>query len=292
MQQISLIIPVYNSEKYLERCLDSVLAQTLPPSEIICVNDGSTDRSAEILERYAANDSRFKIIHQPNQGLAAARNTGLINIQGDYVCFLDSDDTLDLSFMKDLYDGITTTQADMVMTNVHVVNGDVSHDSKYKPQTLTSFRDKITCLSTGGCWNKIYNAQFLRTHQINFSLGAYFEDNPFTVQACFYSNKLVVVDGGKYNYILHKESITCDPAKSSKRRSDSLKIAQIIMDFARAQNCSRHEKQALINFCWGNFLSIQSYFCDSTFRKQARTILPRPPLSCILRVISQILERK
>ena len=91
---VSVVIPVYNVEKYLSACLDSVLAQTFRDFEAVCVNDGATDSSLEILNEYTQKDPRIKIITQENQGLSAARNTGLINAQGEYILFLDSDDTI------------------------------------------------------------------------------------------------------------------------------------------------------------------------------------------------------
>ena len=97
MVKVSVIIPVYNVEKYLGECLESIIDQSLEDIEIVCVNDGSTDNSLSILESYAELDNRIKIISQENHGLAAARNTGLKNINGDYVYFIDSDDFLELS---------------------------------------------------------------------------------------------------------------------------------------------------------------------------------------------------
>lgn len=100
MKSVSVIIPVYNVEKYLPKCLDSVIGQTYREIEIICVNDGSPDNSAEILENYAEKDSRIKIITQKNQGLSGARNTGIKNATGYYTVFLDSDDWLDLDTIE------------------------------------------------------------------------------------------------------------------------------------------------------------------------------------------------
>ena len=93
-ETVSIIIPVYNSEPYLSRCLDSVLAQTYPKIEVLLIDDGSTDNSYAICQQYAQRDSRMKVIHQQNQGAAAARNTGLDNATGEYIMFCDSDDIL------------------------------------------------------------------------------------------------------------------------------------------------------------------------------------------------------
>ena len=100
MNKVSIIVPVYNIEKYLAKCLDSLINQTLEDIEIICVNDGSTDNSAEILNEYAQKDCRIKIINQDNAGLSAARNTGINAANGEYIGYVDSDDWIDLNFTK------------------------------------------------------------------------------------------------------------------------------------------------------------------------------------------------
>ena len=101
--KISIIVPVYNVEKYLERCLDSLINQTLKDIEIICINDGSTDNSSEILKEYAKKDSRIIIINQNNQGISVARNNGMNKAKGKYIGFVDSDDWVDLDFFEKLY---------------------------------------------------------------------------------------------------------------------------------------------------------------------------------------------
>ena len=101
--KISVIIPVYNVEEYLPVCLDSVLAQTFSDFEAVCVNDGSPDNSAAILEKYAKKDARIKVVSRPNGGLSAARNTGLENACGEYIYFLDSDDYIHPQLLEILY---------------------------------------------------------------------------------------------------------------------------------------------------------------------------------------------
>ena len=103
MTKVSIIVPVYNVEKYLERCLDSLINQTLTNIEIVCINDGSTDNSGKILDDYAAKDNRIKVIHQNNAGQAVARNNGLKIANGNYINFVDSDDWVDLDFIEKLY---------------------------------------------------------------------------------------------------------------------------------------------------------------------------------------------
>ena len=114
MNKVSIIVPVYNIEKYLAKCLDSLINQTLEDIEIICVNDGSTDNSAEILNEYAQKDCRIKIINQDNAGLSAARNTGINAANGEYIGYVDSDDWIDLNFYEKLYNAAKDTDADIV----------------------------------------------------------------------------------------------------------------------------------------------------------------------------------
>ena len=104
MIKVSVVIPVYNTYKYLPECLESVINQTLADIEIICINDGSTDFSSKILEEYASKDKRIKIISQNNQGVSCARNRGLEIARGEYIYFLDSDDKITLTALEELYD--------------------------------------------------------------------------------------------------------------------------------------------------------------------------------------------
>ena len=114
MPKVSIIVPVYNVEKYLRQCLDSVLNQTFQEFEAICINDGSTDSCAQILDEYAKKDSRIKVITQDNKGLSEARNTGLKHVQGDYVFFLDSDDSIHPQCLDICHSFIQKDNADMV----------------------------------------------------------------------------------------------------------------------------------------------------------------------------------
>ena len=118
MVEISVIIPVYNTEKYLNECLDSIVNQTLSDIEIICVNDGSTDNSLAILESYAKKDNRITVISQENNGQGSARNLGLKNSSGNYICFIDSDDYVDLNMLEKLYDNVILNNSDIVVFKI------------------------------------------------------------------------------------------------------------------------------------------------------------------------------
>jgi len=127
---VSIIVPVYNVEKYLEKCLESIINQTLKNLEIICVNDGSTDNSLQILEDYAKKDQRIKIINKKNRGSGAAKNTGMKNASGEYIGFVDSDDWVDLAMFEKLYNRAKSQKSDMVMCPIYIYDN-VNQGSEY-----------------------------------------------------------------------------------------------------------------------------------------------------------------
>ena len=126
---VSIIIPVYNVEKYLEECLDSILKQTYKNIEVICVNDGSTDNSLNILEKYAVKDNRFIVLNQSNHGLSYSRNKGLKQARGKYIYYLDSDDYILPNTIKTLAENIEERDLEVLLFNANVF-GDIGIDEK------------------------------------------------------------------------------------------------------------------------------------------------------------------
>lgn len=249
MPAVSIIIPVYNTEKYLQRCLDSVLNQTFSDLEIICVNDGSTDNSLNLLQNYAQHDKRIKIVTQTNQGLSQARNNGMLQASGKYFCFLDSDDFLDDNFIECLYKKAEKEKADVVMTGTrHISKTKITMDYLFEG-VLSSFCDRVKSLPHGGACNKLYSRDFLNKYHLTFPAGLYFEDNPFTIQVCYFANKFVTIHGGCYNYVSNGLSITQDPQKEQKRLTDGLIITKKIMDFTVSYHLPPRERKVVSDFC-------------------------------------------
>lgn len=118
MTKLSIIVPVYNVEKYLPKCLESLIKQTLKDIEIICVNDGSMDNSLAILKEFASKDSRIKIIDNQHQGVAKTRNTGIEQSTGEYIGFVDSDDYIDIDFFEKLYNSATKSNSDIAIASI------------------------------------------------------------------------------------------------------------------------------------------------------------------------------
>jgi len=142
MIKVSVVIPVYNTYKYLPECLESVINQTLADIEIICINDGSTDFSSKILEEYASKDKRIKIISQNNQGLSCARNRGLEIARGEYIYFLDSDDKITLTALEELYDIAEKNKLDIIYFDAQVFFENEALKSKYEVFIQASKRNK------------------------------------------------------------------------------------------------------------------------------------------------------
>jgi glycosyltransferase involved in cell wall biosynthesis len=201
---ISVIIPVYQVEAYLRRCLDSVINQTLREIEIICINDASPDGSLQILEEYAAKDNRIKIItFEQNKGVSVARNTGVEMAQGKYIGFVDSDDYVDLDFYEKLYFCAKKTNADIVNTGVSQkeFNGQIK---KWIDNNM-QLSDKI--LFSKYFFAAIYKKVLLIKHQIKFPQGIiYCEDTQFSFIASFSANKVETIRDTLYHHIRRENS--------------------------------------------------------------------------------------
>lgn len=176
---ISIIVPVYNTEKHLERCLKSLIGQTVSEIEIILVDDGSADHSGQICEKYAKNDDRIKVVHQENQGQSAARNTGLEMAAGEYVMFADSDDWVSPDFCRIPLERAEENKADCVMFKyIWVDKENYQHQVNYKSGVKSS-EEAIRLVNAGvglAPWNKLYKIDLFET--IRFPLGRVYEDIP------------------------------------------------------------------------------------------------------------------
>lgn len=200
--KVSIIIPVYNVERYLRQCLDSAMNQTLRDIEIICVDDGSTDGSGAILDEYAAKDGRFRIINQENRGLAGARNTGLRHFTGEYLIFLDSDDYWELDTCEKLLKKAESAGADMVQFRYD----SFGESTFYKPEMvevgdISSPVDKIRMNHlVPNVWLYLFRGDFLRENKLQFHEELLFEDVPFTFRSRFLANKIVCLPRVFYHY--------------------------------------------------------------------------------------------
>lgn len=215
--KISVIVPIYNVEEYLERCLDSIVAQDFSDYEVILINDGSTDHSAQMASLYAKKHPIFKYVSQPNGGLSSARNKGITLARGKYLCFIDSDDAIEPNYLKKLYDVAETYSADIVISRFtrHWIKSDITikqwfkkrpgvYDSKVLLHSL--IRDLTVHFYV---WNKLYRHTLFTEHNISFPKMR-FEDMATVPKLFFYSNKIAVIPDYLYNYTKRKNSIVSE----------------------------------------------------------------------------------
>lgn len=277
MYDVSVIIPVYNVERYLEECLDSVCNQTLANIEIICVNDGSTDGSLDILNSYAENDNRIKIISQSNQGLGASRNNGLKVSSGKYVYFLDSDDYIDLACLEKLVDNIDSNGSDMVLFKLQSVDdhknlhkrgmgfkidkifGEIDYDNftftyhEVKRHVMNS--DFSACL-------KLYRRELIGSFE--FPVGLSFEDVPVHVEVMLNAERISFVPESLYYYRSNPNSIS----NTSANGFDIFNIIDLVEDYLKENSYYDELEDEFIHFKIGQILRyIVSTDSDDYFNK-------------------------
>ena len=201
--KISIIVPIYNVEKYLRECLDSLIHQTLKEIEIICVNDGSTDNSAQILEEYRLKDNRIKVIHKENGGLGSAYNLGIEKATGGYIGFVESDDVARPEMFEDLYSLITEYDCDLVKSDYYlyyssknkiVPNKMIKEEDAFK---VTNSRENPELLFLApSIWSAIYKKEFLMKNNIKFleTPGASYQDTSFHSKVFTTAEKILLSD--------------------------------------------------------------------------------------------------
>ncbi|MGF2028553.1 glycosyltransferase [Lactococcus lactis] len=225
--KVSVIVPVYNVEEYIRECIKSIQVQTYSNLEIIVVNDGTKDKSIEIIKDLIETDSRIRVISQPNQGLSAARNTGIENATGKYVAMIDSDDKIKPDFIKHLFDVADSQNADIVRGSFRDFDGnipdgwisDFTTDQKLGLNVLNEFLDNNTSFVV---WSSLYNIDFLNTHNLRFIPGILLEDGDFTTRAYLKAEKVVTTDYMDYQYRIRPGSILT--SNNAKRMSESEEI--------------------------------------------------------------------
>lgn len=245
-------------EKYLPKCLESLIKQTLKDIEIICVNDGSMDNSLAILKEFASKDSRIKIIDNQHQGVAKTRNTGIEQSTGEYIGFVDSDDYIDIDFFEKLYNSATKSNSDIAIASILKHKNFFNiYNAKYtKEETAITIQDKIKLCEDKKhfffyAWNKIYHSGFIKENNIKFSEGQIYEDVMFAIKALYYSNKIISVYGTKYHYIEHENSLTKYKDKTGEKEHDLIKAYSELQEFCNSKNIEIPER--LNYYTKGNF---------------------------------------
>lgn len=224
IMKISIIVPIYKVEKYINQCVDSIISQTYEDIEIILVDDGSPDNCPAICDKYAKSDNRIRVIHKHNGGLISARKAGLKASTGKYVCFVDGDDWIELDMYKNIADSIENTEADCIITQFFFDYPNKPVKSEYKLNKKYYIRSEIekeifpTMLFDNqyyrfgifpNCWSKVFKRELLEKHlpdtDERIRMG---EDIAFTYPCLMECQSIAFVDKALYHYRINPESMT------------------------------------------------------------------------------------
>ena len=257
MPKISVVLPCFNVGRYIGRCLDSLLNQTLRDIEIICVDDKSGDNTAEVIKQYVAKDARVRLIEQKkNSGVSIARNTGVDAASGEYIGFVDPDDWVDRDYYQKLYDKIVAEDADVCAGNTkeHYTNGKI----KVRNDIINNII-RAKCHFCYTVWCAIYKTSFIRENKIYCPVGiTNGEDTVFCIQCALMANKVVGVKNAYYHYIRYENS--AEGKYYHERHINSrIQVANMVVDMINKQeNISPSDYVSYFNkvfrqVCWDVF---------------------------------------
>lgn len=256
MKLVSIIVPIYNVEKHLRKCLDSLINQTLKEIEIILINDGSKDNSLEICLEYAKQDSRIKVIDKVNEGVSIARNTGIELAEGDYIGFVDPDDWIEPEMYESMYLKVRNSIYSICICNYYKDTKSSSSPKVFKfreavlqqKESLTreeveeyivppmvgmdDILPKTNSYIMGCVWRCLYAREFIEKHQLRFEKGiTIMEDLVFNVEALLKSNGICIDEGIWYHYVQHNTSAL--HAYNKSMWPDQMRVHQLLEKHVR-----------------------------------------------------------
>lgn len=320
--KISIIVPIYNVEKYLKRCMDSLLRQTIKEIEIILVDDGSPDSCPAMCDEYAGSDPRVKVIHKKNAGLGFARNSGIEIAKGKYIAFVDSDDYVDINMYCRLYEFATGNNYDVVYCGLRRERGngfinrsEVSEPTAYTDGEINEVLLDFIASEPGipverkyemSVWHSIYSTDIIKRNGLSFlserEVGS--EDLPFQIDFLLHSNKILFVPDIFYTYCLNGTSLSLTylPEKYDRSKSlyqilqkktkqidpGSLRTNRFIIGYARAcvQNLIRSD------FSFGKSLQVLTEICKDPLWKDIENDYPPAYLPLPQRLFYNLINRR
>lgn len=270
MVDFSIIIPIYNAEKSLEKCLDSVNAQTFENYEVILIDDGSTDQSLSICKRYEIQNKKFCVHHQENAGPSAARNAGLDIAEGKWICFVDSDDSIEASYLQDIQDAAQSFDADIIFVGHNKVNENGSKEAFLPGEVLETNIKTALALSErdmfGYTWIKAFRRDSIKEIRFDSALNL-FEDEVFTCQVLPNCVRIGVVNKPIYNYnVGDGSSLIGHTHEDYCLKCDSVYNAwkDMLGDYQESAHILAKKANGLVSRCYyyafERQVSIQNYF--------------------------------
>ena len=292
MPKFSIIIPVYNVEEYLEECLESIVNQSFKDFEVICVNDGSTDNSLEILQKYAENDERFKVLNQENQGQGIARNNALNIANGEYILFVDPDDFIELNMLEVLNERLDVQNVDVAFFDYQIfgentktkivrfmdemkntLNLNINDNFIFNWQELVKDNFRYTAMMV---WNKVYSNKFLKENHIQFAPNKHAEDHIFSISATLLANKISYIKKTLYYYRKRSDSSV---NKVSENNFCIFENIAIVADFLKQNNLYKKYEHDFRNY----IVNLCVYHCNK---------IPTALLSTYIKKTKQLLSHK
>lgn len=268
---LSILVPIYNVEKYISQCLDSLVMQELDNYEIVCINDGSTDSSASIVEEYVRKyPNKVKLLNKKNGGLSDARNYGLKYSQGKYIGFVDADDWVDTKMFIHLYNTAVSKDADVVVCNyIEVYDG--------YTKVIKDNSPKYALLYEAPVWNKIFRRSLFVDYKIEFPKGLWYEDNGTTYKLLSVANNVVYLDRDFYYYRKNRPGSIMSSQVSNKIY-DVYAIGDTLHEFFR-----EHIKDD------GKYEQLEYIFIKNLFFRQIPKIVryEAPNIFCVKKKLRQ-----
>ena len=280
---ISIIIPVYNVEAYLDRCIQSVIHQTYQNLEIILVDDGSTDHSGKMCDAYAKSDKRIKVVHKSNGGLSDARNAGLAVITGTYIGYVDSDDWIELEMYERMYAACIENQAELAIcryrTEYSAKNSAMSVDAVLESDLVVPLsRDALLQIYLCGhekyviynsVWSKLFHRDLVK--DMIFPKGRNSEDIMYTTKAFCRLKKAVYLDSGFYHYIQDRQGSIMNETKSKRMFRDEIPFWREHITYIK-NNISDEMGNLAAYYFWRRLLS---YYLDLSARQETKAAAKR-----------------
>ena len=244
MAEFSIIVPVYNVEKEIRKCLDSIKNQTYGDFEVLCVDDCGKDSSMDIVREYAQKDNRFKILtHEHNRGVSAARNTGLDNASGEYTMFVDSDDWLETNALEIIKDNFDKSKSEVIVFNIY----NCYPDGKKEINDTTNFKKTQALLTEnnlntfiGVVWNRAYKTSLINDNHIRFPEGMIIEDSDFTFKISMHLKSVFIIEDVLYNYLRNREGSYTTEDAVNNRIKDEITVISNCWKYAKSLGRERY----------------------------------------------------
>lgn len=306
IHKVSVIVTIYNTEKYLSRCLDSLANQTFMNLEIILVNDGSKDKCEEICRRYVDSDPRFRLINKTNGGVSSARNIGMQNARGNYIAFVDSDDYVSPDMYQILVDSINKYKGDLVVCSFFYDYGNkIKEEKARKPFGMFYQKDYFFQICSdaysfyyGVVWNKLFCRSMIQQHNISFDEKInYMEDWDFLMNYLRYANQIIKIPNHLYYYNrVNAQSITLNNSNFELSYINRMQGYLGLYELSEWINCYQQRKDLIHAYLLRYIISQKYKILSSENKKEAyqihRIISKRNEVRSVISTINKWIKLK